>query len=624
MKNSPRLGHIFSRACALNQKAVLFAGLAEAQAMALRLERAMNVLQDEHPDRPVCIALVGGTGVGKSELFNALIGKTQASLSSQAQRPTTVLPHVAVSPAGRQSLAFLGEMGAVFVDHDLAGAALMDTPDVDSAVSDHLERTRRIISAADVVVYVGSPDKRANFKILEEVRAWSAQKRWFFALNKMDQIADQDKEAVLNDFAHRLEELGFALDDRALFAISAKNPQDGEFLRFKRTLFSFRAAEQVHALRCETMLNRLLYAMADDLTRPLEERLARVKAREDELNGRVRQVFASALADAQTTNIIRQAVREQAWRLAPGRVGGFLAMPVWLRSRLAFSGLAYQLARMASGGPSLVRMMQAGWFAAKAAWRGVLPVQALLQGFSAQQAGKLLEIALDGQRFLQDMGLASFDQGSGMHHAMQAENQQDEIVAPVWAKQLFSLLGLQGVFGKDAREGNGWSRALMQERLENAIEACAGQTVFKRIGRAQGVFGNLLPLLVFGHAAYRLGDAWLAGVWLPFEFYLSAVAVFLISLVPGYVLVSAALSRRGNALDVQALVASIEHPAETAGLFQVRTSLQDLLREMHSLKEQIQINIRVLDQELDPSSFGATLEQKEQRKKNGFNGSFHE
>lgn len=610
MNNSPRLDHILSRASALNQKAALFTGLAEAQAMALRLERAMNFPKNGHPDRPVCIALVGGTGVGKSELFNALIGQFQASPSSQAQRPATVLPHVAVPSADRQSLAFLGEMGAVFVDYDLAGAALIDTPDVDSAVSDHLERTRRIISAADVVVYVGSPDKRANFKILEEVRAWSAQKRWFFALNKMDQITDQDKEAVLNDFARRLGELGFAPDERALFAISAKNPQDGEFLRFKRTLFSSRAAEQVHALRCEAMLSRLLHAMADDLTRPLEERLAMVKAREDELTERVRQVFASALADAQTANIIRQAVREQAWRLVPGKVGGFLAMPVWLRSRLAFSGLAYQLARMASGGPSLAKMAQAGWFAARAAWRGVLPVQALLKGFSAQQAGKLLEIAMDGQRFLQDMGLASFDQGSGMH-ATQAENQQDETVAPVWGKQLFSLLGVQGFFGKDAREGNEWGRALMQERLENAIEACAAQTVFKRIGRAQSIFGNLLPLLVFGHAAYRLGDAWLAGVWLPFEFYLSAVAVFLISLVPGYVLVSAALSRRGNALDAQALVASIEHPSETAGLFQVRTFLEDLLRETRSLKEQVQINIRVLNQELDPSSFGASLEHKE-------------
>jgi len=575
--------------------------------MAVRLERALEGAQTGNRHRPVCIALVGGTGVGKSELFNALIGQSQASPSSQTRRPTTDRPYVAAAPQDRQFLAYFADMGAVFVDHGQVGTALMDTPDVDSAASEHLELARRLLFAADVVVYVASPDKRANFSILEEVRAWSAQKRWFFTLNKMDLVDVQDREAVIKDFALRLEEIGFPPEQRFLFAVSATKPEDDEFLRLRKTIFSARAVEQMHALQRHNLLNRLLHALAKDLVGPLEERLAVVISRENELTCRVRQVFAEALDDLPTAETIRQAVREQAWRLAPARVGGFLALPVWLRSRVAFSGLAYQLSRMASGGPSLFRMARAGWHAAKAAWRGVLPLQTLLRGFSAQQAEKLRAIALDGQRFLQDMGLASSVRGLVLP-VVEAEKQREEAV-PAWARHLLSILGVHGSGGKENGMGSEWNTGLFQERLENAVDACASVSVFQRIGWAQKFFGNLLPLLFFVQASYRVGSAWLSGAWLPLEFYFTALAVFLISLAPGYILVSLALSRRGNIPDVQALVASIERPPEVADLSRIRAILEDVVTETHSLRDQILSNLRVLNQELDPASFGVPLEQ---------------
>ncbi|MEI6772234.1 MAG: hypothetical protein WCL90_11835, partial [Planctomycetota bacterium] len=46
----------------------------------VRLRRALEKLDAENPDaKPLIIALLGGTGVGKSHLFNALLNQPNAS-----------------------------------------------------------------------------------------------------------------------------------------------------------------------------------------------------------------------------------------------------------------------------------------------------------------------------------------------------------------------------------------------------------------------------------------------------------------------------------------------------------------------------------------------------------------
>ena len=90
------------------------------------------------PDDVLIAALVGGTGSGKSSLFNALSGSELAEVGGV--RPTTGRPLVAVPEGRAAALApFFDELG--IEDREVAPVpswlCLIDMPDTDSVELDH-------------------------------------------------------------------------------------------------------------------------------------------------------------------------------------------------------------------------------------------------------------------------------------------------------------------------------------------------------------------------------------------------------------------------------------------------------------------------------------------------------
>jgi energy-coupling factor transporter ATP-binding protein EcfA2 len=158
---------------------------ATLEGLAGDLDRQAEALQEGQP--LLVIMLMGGTGVGKSTLLNALAGGAVAHASFQ--RPTTrdpvVYHHQSVSPQKLDTAL----QHCKLVAHDrpaLQQKVLVDTPDLDSNDVSNREKLFRLLPVADIVLYVGSQEKyhdQIGWQLFLEQR----QRRAFaFVLNKWD------------------------------------------------------------------------------------------------------------------------------------------------------------------------------------------------------------------------------------------------------------------------------------------------------------------------------------------------------------------------------------------------------------------------------------------------------
>jgi len=161
------------------------------------------------------VVFVGGTGVGKSTLLNALAGKAIAAAG--LVRPTTQTPtlyHHRDVPLERLDPRLQHCRCAAHDREELRWKVLVDTPDLDGNVLEHHERLREILPLADAVVFVGSQekyhDREAWNLLMEERRA----RGFAFVLNKWDRClpgqGDRAGRSPDVDFRRSLKEAGFS------------------------------------------------------------------------------------------------------------------------------------------------------------------------------------------------------------------------------------------------------------------------------------------------------------------------------------------------------------------------------------------------------------------------------
>ena len=184
--------------------------------------------QAGHLGTTLVLALVGGTGAGKSSLLNALAGERIASVS--AVRPHTHEPLAWIPADPEPSLVHLLDRLRISerVPQDrFPGIAVLDLADVDSVEEGHRRRVESLLPDIDVVVWVLDPVKYADPRLHRDLIAPLADsaRRFVFVLNRSDTVSPAALADVRDDLHRRLYEDGVI--DPDIFVVAA-DPPSGE------------------------------------------------------------------------------------------------------------------------------------------------------------------------------------------------------------------------------------------------------------------------------------------------------------------------------------------------------------------------------------------------------------
>jgi len=220
------------------------------------------------------VTLAGGTGSGKSSLFNALAGADFSRVG--VTRPTTSEPHACVwgmAGAGplldwlgiqrrhRYARASALDQG----EENLNGLLLLDLPDHDSVTAGASHEVDRMVELADLMIWVLDPQKYADAAVhnryLVQLSAHSAVTT--VLLNQADLLSPAQAEDCLSDLRRLLDSEG--LHDARVLLTSAATGAGVDELRkvLIETVTARRAAGERIEADVDTLVARFEAYAAD-------------------------------------------------------------------------------------------------------------------------------------------------------------------------------------------------------------------------------------------------------------------------------------------------------------------------------------------------------------------------
>ena len=292
---------------------------AQAETLITRLDPRLRVPEIDL-DRALVIGFLGGSGTGKSTLFNALLGR-RISRAGKEYRPMTRRAVVACHPDVDPS--FLG------LDHDaievhrlkmplLQQVILIDCPDPDTQEPDdgaggqlHLDILRTVLPHCDVMVHTVTSQKYKSHVVGQELLKNAPGRQILFV--QTHAAVDPDNRADLKKY---LDDLGLSVPEifrfdatEALAHQEHNEPVDGEFGRFRDLLEHELASRARHRIRRANLLGLYGWLLAT-IKPPITVRLESVARLEKEMD----QERSALLAKVRSRITERIDANRRLWR----------------------------------------------------------------------------------------------------------------------------------------------------------------------------------------------------------------------------------------------------------------------------------------------------------------------
>ncbi|MDA1342843.1 MAG: 50S ribosome-binding GTPase [Proteobacteria bacterium] len=170
--------------------------------------RTPEALFNHSGSRPLIVAFMGGTGVGKSSLLNRLAGKAiaKAGIERPTSREATLFHHKDITIQHLPEKLPIEKIRiAQHEDESKKNIVWIDMPDFDSTEQSNKALVFEWLPHIDVLIYVVSPERYRDEKAWRLLMSEGNRHAWLFVLNQWD----RGQQAQYEDFKQQLGKAGF-------------------------------------------------------------------------------------------------------------------------------------------------------------------------------------------------------------------------------------------------------------------------------------------------------------------------------------------------------------------------------------------------------------------------------